>query len=187
MESMVGAEVQRSNGGCVQLHHHQGNGRPDRVIRNEAGFTLIELTIAVLLSGMVALAIGSMLVTDQRCWDRGSKKLRLIEDASRAMSKMAAETRRGSNKAGSSTEVAAFTDSLHIGPKSFKRDGANNFLFHDGSVTHTFISGTVDSLEYTYPVVRSPGDTLEKTVGIHLALRDGNLRVSLRSTIALRN
>jgi prepilin-type processing-associated H-X9-DG protein len=103
------------------------------------------------------------------------------------MNKMASEIRTGSDEAGSSTEVVAFTDSLHVGAKSFKRDGANNFLFYDGSVTHTLIHGTVDSLEYTYPVVRSPGDTLKRAVGIHLALRDVNLQVSVRATIALRN
>ncbi len=187
MESMVGGEVQRCDRGCVQLHHQQGNDRSGRLNRNEAGFTLIELTIAVLLSGIVALSIGSMLVMDQNYWNQGTKKLRLISDSSLAMSKMASEIRRGSDKAGSSTEVVAFTDSLHVGPKSFKRDGANNFLFYDGSVTHTFISGTVDSLEYTYPLVQSPGDTLDRAVGILLALRDGNLQVSVRATIALRN
>ena len=163
-----------------------GPGKYTRPLFNTAGFTLIELLVAVLISGIVVLTLGSMLVTDQKYWDQGTKKLRLIEDASLVMSKMASELRAGSNT-DSLKEVTAYTDSIHIGPKCFKRDGTGNFLFYDGSVTHTLISGKVDSLRFTYPIIHSSSDTLEKAVGIDLNLSNGNLQVSMRSTVTLRN
>ena len=163
-----------------------GPGKYPRRLFNTAGFTLIELLVTVLISGIVVLTIGSMLVIDQKYWDQGTKKLRLIEDASLAMGKMTSELRRASNT-DSMKRVTAYTDSIYIGPKFFKCDGAGNFLFYDGSVTHTLISGKVDSLKFTYPIVDSPGDTLEKAVGIDLNLSNGNLRISTRSTVTLRN
>ncbi|MCK4590635.1 MAG: hypothetical protein KAT86_02695, partial [Candidatus Latescibacteria bacterium] len=125
-------------------------------------------------------------VTDSKYWDQGSKKLRLIEDVSLAMSKMTSELRKGSNT-DSLKEVTAYTDSIHIGSKSFKCDGTGNFLFYDGSVTHTLIKGKVDSLRFTYPIIHSSSDTLEKAVRIDLNLSDGNQQVSMRSTVTLRN
>ncbi len=62
--------------------------------RRLAGYTMIELVIALMLTLLVALAAGTIVLTNQRSFRQGQRKLVMQQEAARAVEQIARDVRR---------------------------------------------------------------------------------------------
>lgn len=58
-----------------------------------AGFTLIELTLAMTLTALVALIVGVIYLTNQRSWKQGQEKLILQQEVTRCVEQIERDVR----------------------------------------------------------------------------------------------
>ena len=156
-------------------------GRPGKHLlgRGERGFTLVELMIAAFLSTIVMFAIGTMLVTKQRYWDRTSAKLTMIREASAAMGRMSRELRTAKRDS-----VFVYGDSVQIWKNGacvrFRREGAD-LVLREGASAVYLVDNTLDSLYFSYAFSDS------SAIGVHLGMADGEAETQLGTIVGMRN
>jgi len=150
-----------------------------RAAFDEQGFTLTELMIAVVLSSIVFLTIGTMLVTMQRYWDRTSSKVAMIREASAAMDRVSYELRRAKRDS-----VFAYGDSVQIWREgarlSFRREGVD-LVLRSGTAPARLVEDTVDSLRFSYASADS------SAVAIYLKVSDSSSQTQLSTVARMRN
>jgi prepilin-type N-terminal cleavage/methylation domain-containing protein len=149
--------------------------------KSQKGFTLIELTVAIVVSAVVVLAAGIVIVIGQTSWNQTWKKVNLQRDASYAMLRM---TR--SIQAATSAEKSPNGRVLYI-PKqsnpnitfSYVADTNNLQCQIVGEQPQTIINGEVDNLQFN--VVGN------NTVTIDLSLKKDVAQAHFVSTVMMRN
>ena len=150
-----------------------------RSVGDERGFTLIELMVTIAISSIVLLSVGMMSVTMQRYWDRTSKKVALIRDASASMNRMSYEIRKGERDS-----VFAYGDSIHIWSSgvrsSFRQDGTD-LVFQGSAGIARLAEGVVDSLYFSYAAWDS------SAIGVFLRLSDGGVQTQFSTIVGMRN
>jgi MSHA biogenesis protein MshO len=151
--------------------------------KSRKGFTLIELTVAIVVSAVVVLAAGIVIVIGQTSWNQTWKKVNLQRDASYAMLRM---TR--SIQAAKSAEKSSDGRVLYI-PKqsdpnitfSYVADTNNLQCQIVGEQPQTIINGEVTNLQF----IMDPNKP--NTVGIDLSLKKDVAQAHFVSTVMMRN
>ena len=150
-----------------------------RTAFGERGFTLTELMMAVVLSSIVFLTIGTMLVAMQRYWDRTSSKVAMIREASAAMDRVSYELRRAKRDS-----VFAYGDSVQIWREgsrlSFRREGVD-LVLRSGAAPARLVEDTVDSLRFSYASVDS------SAVAVYLKVSDSSSQTKFNTVTRMRN
>jgi len=147
--------------------------------KTQKAFTSVELMVGMIAVAIVILATGTILVASQNFLNDATAKTKLQRDASYAMLTMNQAIR-----AAGSAEIEAEGKAVKIyretGWVTFSAANETKSLTREiqGQQPHAIITGTVENLDFTVQ---------GNTVGIDLALKDGNFENRIVSTVMIRN
>ncbi len=150
----------------------------------QKGFTLIELTIAMLTGAIVILAAGMILFYGQKSWNSTWKRVNLQRDTSYAMQRMSRPIKAGSSAQieGSGEGLRIYNDKEGSWRRFFVQPASNNLMLKSeivgGNTTETILDDTVEALQF---------NVTGTTVSIELKLREDNLQTHFVSTVMMRN
>ena len=150
----------------------------------QKGFTLIELTIAMLTGAIVILAAGMILFYGQKSWNSTWKRVNLQRDTSYAMQRMSRPIKAGSSAQieGSGEGLRIYNDKEGSWRRFFVQPASNNLMLKSeivgGNTTETILDDTVEALQF---------NVTGTTVSIVLKLREDNLQTHFVSTVMMRN
>jgi prepilin-type N-terminal cleavage/methylation domain-containing protein len=145
--------------------------------KSQKGFTLIELTVAIVVSAVVVLAAGIVIVIGQTSWNQTWKKVNLQRDASYAMLRM---TRSIQAATSATADVNGPVLNIDGGSTIFSYVAdTNNLQCQIGGQTQTIINGEVKNLQFK--VVGN------NAVTIDLSLKKDDAQAHFVSTVMMRN
>jgi len=150
----------------------------------QKGFTLIELTIAMLTGAIVILAAGMILFYGQKSWNSTWKRVNLQRDTSYAMQRMSRPIKAGTSAQveGSGEGLRIYNDKEGSWRRFFVQPASNNLMLKSeivgGNTTETILDDTVEALQF---------NVTGTTVSIELKLREDNLQTHFVSTVMMRN
>ena len=150
----------------------------------QKGFTLIELTIAMLTGAIVILAAGMILFYGQKSWNSTWKRVNLQRDTSYAMQRISRPIKAGSSAQieGSGEGLRIYNDKEGSWRRFFVQPASNNLMLKSeivgGNTTETILDDTVEALQF---------NVTGTTVSIVLKLREDNLQTHFVSTVMMRN
>ena len=150
----------------------------------QKGFTLIELTIAMLTGAIVILAAGMILFYGQKSWNNTWKRVNLQRDTSYAMQRISRPIKAGSSAQieGSGEGLRIYNDKEGSWRRFFVQPASNNLMLKSeivgGNTTETILDDTVEALQF---------NVTGTTVSIELKLREDNLQTHFVSTVMMRN
>ncbi len=140
----------------------------ERLLRNEAGFTLAELMVTIMVMTTVLFALYSIFDMSLRVFSFGNNKVEAVENARLGLEKMERETRAAYPQdkiAGNTTLLTAWTDkSIAFGNDL---DGNRKIeCFAGGSPPCETLSYDVYSMGSTYALgrINTPGGSREPVV-----------------------
>ena len=154
----------------------------------QKGFTLIELTIAMLIGAIVILAAGMILFYGQKSWNNTWKRANLQRDASYAMLSISRPIKAGTSAQveGNGEGLRIYNDKEGVWRRFFVQPAANNLMLKseiveiagDNSISKTILDDKVEALQF---------NVTGTTVSIDLKLREDNLQTHFASTVMMRN
>ena len=150
----------------------------------QKGFTLIELTIAMLTGAIVIVAAGMILFYGQKSWNSTWKRVNLQRDTSYAMQRISRPIKAGTSAQieGSGEGLRIYNDKEGSWRRFFVQPASNNLMLKSeivgGSTTETILDDTVEALQF---------NVTGTTVSIVLKLREDNLQTHFVSTVMMRN
>jgi len=154
----------------------------------QKGFTLIELTIAMLIGAIVILAAGMILFYGQKSWNNTWKRANLQRDASYAMLSISRPIKAGTSAQveGNGEGLRIYNDKEGLWRRFFVQPAANNLMLKseiveivgDNSISKTILDDKVEALQF---------NVTGTTVSIDLKLREDNLQTHFASTVMMRN
>ena len=150
----------------------------------QKGFTLIELTIAMLTGAIVILAAGMILFYGQKSWNNTWKRVNLQRDTSYAMQRISRPIKAGSSAQveGNGEGLRIYNDKEGSWRRFFVQPASNNLMLKSeivgGNTTETILDDTVEALQF---------NVTGTTVSIELKLREDNLQTHFVSTVMMRN
>ena len=146
--------------------------------RSEAGATLVELLMAIVISSIALFALAMPLVAGQRFWRSGRQRVEAQRDAQaafRAIAKLARDSSAGVISGGPGSQTISFTracggvSTIQAGPSV----GTGRFVVNDACSGKTFdlIDGTRSRVtQFTLTKINS------KLVHVHLVVTHQNCR-----------
>ena len=151
----------------------------------QKGFTLIELTIAMLIGAIVILAAGMILFYGQKSWNNTWKRANLQRDASYAMLSISRPIKAGTSAQveGNGEGLRIYNDKEGLWRRFFVQSASNNLMLKseivgDNSISKTILDDKVEALQF---------NVTGTTVSIDLKLREDNLQTHFASTVMMRN
>jgi len=154
----------------------------------QKGFTLIELTIAMLIGAIVILAAGMILFYGQKSWNNTWKRANLQRDASYAMLSISRPIKAGTSAQveGNGEGLRIYNDKEGLWRRFFVQPAANNLMLKSeiveivggNSISKTILDDKVEALQF---------NVTGTTVSIDLKLREDNLQTHFASTVMMRN
>jgi len=147
-------------------------------MRNKrAGFTLIELMIAVIVAGIGILAVSWILLLNQSSWKEGNAKLELQRDAYLAMLKIEHELRPAKF-----ADVTTSDSTLVIDKKFFLDSDDLDLKFQESSSDDsTIVVEGDDGTDIEFDI------TSNDVVNINFTLVRGNLESFITTSVMPRN
>ncbi|MBU0710628.1 prepilin-type N-terminal cleavage/methylation domain-containing protein [bacterium] len=164
---------------------------------SQDGFSLIELMVTILISSIVAIAVGTIVVTAQKSFTDGSKQVQLQRDYG-----LIAEFLAGDIRSGIANSSYIYTDSstVNTGPAvdggrclkvglSATEDqiffqGGKDFVIVTPSGTKTrLVTGVVDTLWFYY----DGGSDSNRYVNFDLAMSKNDQKISTKHRFFFRN
>lgn len=131
----------------------------------EKGFTLVELTMSVVASGILMLVTMNLMGYGHRQWEQANDVRQLTTELAMTLSNISIEVKSARVE---SVSVSAANDTLKIGAGiRFFVDGSNNLVVQRNGNNFEMLEGMVTQFTAETPVVRAPGDTLQ-TVAVTL-------------------
>ena len=154
-------------------------------MRTKKGFTLVEITIGLVIASILLLIVGTIQVTSVKFWLRGEAKVALQSEASFLFACLTPPVREATNAAVSSNgQTLTLTKNTPEGilewTKKFYREGNNLKYQLDAQTSEILILGTLDSLAFTHPADKG-------NVGIAIVLYKSGESFSLQKTLVMRN
>ena len=150
----------------------------------QKGFTLIELTIAMLTGAIVIVAAGMILFYGQKSWNSTWKRVNLQRDTSYAMQRISRPIKAGSSAQieGNGVGIRVYNDIEGVWRRFFVQPAAQNLMLKTAivgeSISETILDGNVEDLQF---------NVTGTTVRIELKLREDNLQTHFVSTVMMRN
>ena len=157
----------------------------------QKGFTLIELTIAMLIGAIVILAAGMILFYGQKSWNNTWKRANLQRDASYAMLSISRPIKAGTSAQveGNGEGLRIYNDKEGVWRRFFVQPAAKNLMLKseiveiveivgDNSISKTILDDKVEALQF---------NVTGTAVRIELKLREDNLQTHFASTVMMRN
>jgi len=164
---------------------------------SQDGFTLIESMIAILISSIVAIAVGTIVVTSQKYFTDGSKQVQLQRDYG-----LIAEFLAGDIRSGTANSSYIYTDSstastgpavnggrcLKVGLSATEKQlffqGGKDFVIVTPSGTKTrLVTGVIDTLWFYY----DNGPDSNRYVNFDLAMSRDDQTISTKHRYFFRN
>ena len=131
----------------------------------EKGFTLVELTMSVVASGVLMLVTMNLMGYGHRQWSQANDVRKLTTELAMTLENIAVEVKTTRVE---SVSVSAANDTLKIGAGiRFFVDASNNMVVQRNGNNFEMLEGMVTQFTVETPVVRAPGDTLQ-TVAVTL-------------------
>jgi prepilin-type N-terminal cleavage/methylation domain-containing protein len=148
----------------------------------QKGFTLIELTIAMLIGAIVILAAGIILFYGQKSWNNTWKRANLQRDASYAMLSISRPIKAGTSAKveGDGKGLKIYNDKEGSWTRFFVAPGLKDLALKSdvGGISGTILDDNVEDLQF---------NVTGTTVSIDLKLRKDNLQTHFASTVMMRN
>ena len=142
--------------------------RIPRILRSRRGYTLIELVVASSLSMVVVLALGSVIVTNQRAWEWGRDKIDIQQEVTRAIGRVTASVRAASSVSlpAANWLVTQNADGAQLHEYRLAGSGDSARLMEDGvplvdfACTEFTVSGTAENscITFTLEIRNETGD-----------------------------
>lgn len=153
------------------------------------GFTLIETIVTTTLLAIIALGIGSFIITSLQAWVFMSGRESAVGRTRSAMNRMTAELRRikkPQNILVSENSECQFID-LDVNIVDFKQSGTN--LLRDNDILATGLASP-EGLRFTY--LDSTGEATStdlnvRSIRVWLSLTSGTQTTTLESSARIRN
>ena len=164
---------------------------------SQDGFTLIELMITILISSIVAIAVGTIVVTAQKYFTSGSKQVQLQRDYSLIVEFLSNDIRSGIADssyiyADSSTAIAGPAVNggrcLKVGLSAtekqlFFQGGKDFVIVSPGGTKVRLVTETVDNLWFYYDSVPDSN----RYINFDLAMSKDDQNISTSHTVFFRN
>ena len=164
---------------------------------SQDGFTLIELMITILISSVVAVAVGTIVITSQKSFTDGSKQVQLQRDYG-----LIAEFLGGDIRLGIADLSYIYTDfsTVTTGPtvnggsclkvglsatedQIFFQDGKDFVIVTPSGTQTRLVTGVIDTLWFYY----DNGPDSNRYVNFDLAMSRDDQQISTRHTVFFRN
>jgi len=164
---------------------------------SQDGFTLFELMITILISSMVAIAVGTIVVTAQRYFTSGSKQVQLQRDYSLIVEFLSNDIRSG---IADSSYIYTDSSTVSSGPavnsgnclkvglsaaekQSFFQGGKDFVILSPGGTKVRLVTGTVNNLWFYYDSVPDSN----RYINFDLAMSQDDQNISTSHTVFFRN
>jgi prepilin-type N-terminal cleavage/methylation domain-containing protein len=155
--------------------------KPGSVAGSRQGFTLIELVVAMAIAFVVVLAVGKMMVANQKLWRTAAEKALLQQNVTEVLDHVAGSVRRASSlEIVSTEEFQTWEEGRAVGHTFvLSRENSGNLLRKDGELMTSWncvrfeclANGDQSTLELTLELEDSSGNRVS-----------GMTRVTLRNT-----
>ena len=126
----------------------------------ERGFTLIEMMMSVIASGVLMFTVMNLMELSARGWKQGNAVRNMATEMAMSLNAMA-EDIQGSNM--DSIVVSATNDSLQVGSNIlyfYTGAGSDDLVMERNGNSFTFLEDMLTSFSVASPVVGVEGDTL---------------------------
>lgn len=161
------------------------------------GFTLVELGVAMVITSIIVIVVGTVVVTANRFFMDGSSQLQLQRDHALIIELLSNEIRSGSSDSSfiyeDSSRVATGPtvqsgSCLKVGYPSgeeqvFFQGGEDFVLITPSGTKIRLVTGIVDSLRFYYDNVSDS----TRYINFNLFVNNGNLNLSSKNTVFFRN
>jgi len=164
---------------------------------SQDGFALIELMITILISSIVAIAVGTIVVTSQKYFTDGSKQVQLQRDYGLIVEFLAGDIRSG---IADSSYIYADSSTVNTGPavnggrclkvglsateKQIFFQGGRDFVIITPSGTKTrLVTGVIDTLWFYC----DDGADSNRYINFDLAMSKDDQKISTGHTVFFRN
>ena len=164
---------------------------------SQDGFTLIELMITILISSIVAIAVGTIVVTSQKYFTDGSKQVQLQRDYGLIVEFLAGDIRSG---IADSSYIYTDSSTVSSGPavnsgnclkvglsaaekQSFFQGNKDFVIVTPGGTKTRLVTGVIDTLWFYY----DDGADSNRYVNFDLAMSKDDQKISTRHTVFFRN
>jgi len=144
----------------------------------QRGFSLIELMVAVVILGLIILALVTFFTGGTKAWVAGQSQLEAQRNARLAMDRMVREIREGSSFVIDTNSIITITYPSSFGKIPVTYSLINTTISRDGSP----LINDVKTLEFTPEGASKVHILLEVDVD-----KDGNPDISLNADVNLRN
>ncbi|MBU4350459.1 prepilin-type N-terminal cleavage/methylation domain-containing protein [bacterium] len=151
-------------------------------IKNQKGFSLIEMMVVVAVLGVIVLGLATFFTGGTKSWVSGQSQLTAQRNARQAMDRMVREIREGELIESSSGEKyieISFPDSFAKSNVIFSWSGTPGDPISRSSIP---LINDVKTLNFTYPDASKVHILLEVDVD-----KDGNPDITLNTNVNLRN
>lgn len=154
-------------------------------IKNQKGFSLIEMMVVVVILGLIVLGLVTFFTGGAKSWVAGQYQLKAQREARQAIDRMVREIREGGSIASGSNTTSItinYPDSLGKSPVTYSLSTSTSTISRDGNP----LINNVKTLNFSYP------GTPEDSSKVHILLEvdvdnDGNPDITLNTDVNLRN
>ncbi|MFH1214021.1 MAG: prepilin-type N-terminal cleavage/methylation domain-containing protein [Candidatus Neomarinimicrobiota bacterium] len=159
-------------------------------LKSNRGFTLTELSIALVISSIIALTASVIVVSASNNFNRGSRQIRLQRDVSFANDLLTNSIREASGGTvviysdSSETQVVNPGECLKIGTSALYYKSSRDLVYKSGSgQPQHLIRNSIDTLCFFYPTAADSQNCL----GFRIALQEDGCSVATTGNVYFRN
>lgn len=160
------------------------------LLRNENGFTLIEISMALAISSIIVLTAGVIIISSSKDFERGSRQIHLQQDLS-----LASELLMNSIRSASGDSTIIYTDSsativttngncLKLGSSAIIFKSGADLVYQNGTgQAQRLISNCVNTLDFS----RDAAADSQKCINFRIALSEADCSIATENRVYFRN
>ena len=154
-------------------------------IKDHKGFSLIEMTVVVVILGLIVLGLVTFFTGGAKSWVAGQSQLEAQRNARQAIDQMVREIREGDSIASSSNDTSITINY----PASFEKSSVTYSLSSSGTTINRGLIpliNNVETLNFSYP--DAPIDSSKVHILLEVDVDDDNYPdITLNTDVNLRN
>jgi len=168
----------------------------NNVIKNNKGFSLIEMMIVVAILGIIILGLVTFFTGGTKSWVAGQSQLKAQREARQAMDRMVKEIREARSINNSSTLSSISFNSPFNGDITYNYNSGDKKVYRQKSGNSSIVIDNVLVFEVTYwnsnEIEKTPSSESNEISKVHIDLQvdvddDGNPDITLNTDVSLRN